>query len=72
MTSAGGQAQEAEKREKFEKELKTLNDFAAAGATEGEACGWLCGETMTLADVSYFPFLERIDATLSPFKVRRT
>ncbi|CAM9470422.1 unnamed protein product [Scytosiphon promiscuus] len=66
--SNNDEAQEAEKREKFEKELKALNDFAAAGAGEGEACGWLCGETMTLADAAYFPFLERIDATLSPFK----
>ena len=24
---------------------------------------------MTLADVAYFPFLERIDSTLKPFKV---
>ncbi|CAM9243640.1 unnamed protein product [Ectocarpus sp. 6 AP-2014] len=64
--------QEAEKREKLEKELKALDAWAAASAGEGEACGWLCGEAgegrMTLADVAYFPFLERIAATLEPFK----
>lgn len=67
------QEQEAEKREKLEKELKALDAWAAASAGEGEACGWLCGEAgegrMTLADVAYFPFLERIAATLEPFKV---
>lgn len=62
------QEQEA-KREKFEKELRLLNDWAAAGAEDDEECGWLCGEAMTLADIAYFPFLERIDATLQPFKV---
>lgn len=25
---------------------------------------------MTLADIAYFPFLERISATLKPYKVR--
>ncbi|CAN0405950.1 unnamed protein product [Ascophyllum nodosum] len=64
--------QEAAKREKFEKELRALNDWAAAGAGDGEDCGWLCGDVgegrMTLADVAYFPFLERIDSTLKPFK----
>lgn len=67
------QEEEAAKREKFEKELKALDGFAAAAASTGEACGWLCGEAgegrMTLADVAYFPFLERIDATLEKFKV---
>lgn len=67
------QEQETEKREKFEKELRALDDWAAAAAQGGETCGWLCGEAgegrMTLADVAYFPFLERIDATLKPFKV---
>ncbi|CAM9822839.1 unnamed protein product [Pylaiella littoralis] len=64
--------QEHEKRQKFEKELKAVDAWAAAASGEGEACGWLCGEAgegcMTLADIAYFPFLERIDATLEPFK----
>lgn len=68
------QATEGAKREKFEKEIRTLNDWAAAGAKDGEECGWLCGEAggyeMTLADIAYFPFMERIDATLKTFKVR--
>eukprot|EP00903_Cladosiphon_okamuranus_P011550 g10873.t1 len=63
---------DAEKREKLEKELKALDAWAAAGAGEGEVCGWLCGEVgegrMTLADIAYFPFLERISATLKPYK----
>lgn len=67
------QDQEHEKRQKLEKELKAVDAWAAAASGEGEACGWLCGEAgegcMTLADIAYFPFLERIDATLEPFKV---
>lgn len=67
------QEQEADKREKFEKELRALEGFASAAAGEGEVCGFLCGDAaegrMTLADIAYFPFLERIDATLKPFKV---
>lgn len=53
--------------------MKVLDGFAAEGADDDEACGWLCGKAgdgeMTLADVAYFPFLERIDATLEKFKV---
>eukprot|EP00904_Undaria_pinnatifida_P013553 jgi/Undpi1/9328/HiC_scaffold_26.g11786.m1 len=64
--------QEEGKREKFVKELRALDGWAKAAAEDGEACGWLCGEEgkgcMTLADISYFPFLERIDATIKPFK----
>eukprot|EP00752_Nemacystus_decipiens_P016123 g14418.t1 len=63
---------EEEKRAKLEKELKALEAWAAEGAKEGETCGWLCGEAgegrMTLADIAYFPFLERISATLKPYK----
>lgn len=73
LTRTQLQDQEAEKREKVEKELKALDGLAAAAAGEGEACGWLCGDAgegrMTLADIAYFPFLERIDATIEPFKV---
>lgn len=75
VCDVASQESEASKREKFEKELKMLNEWAATGAEDGEACGWLCegaGEgRMTLADIAYFPFLERIDATLEKFKVRR-
>lgn len=50
-----------------------LNEWAVDGARDGEECEWLCGEAgdghMTLADTAYFPFLERIDATLEKFKV---
>lgn len=60
-------------REKFEKEIRVLDEWAAAGAGDGEVCGWLCGETggnrMTLADIAYFPFLERVEASLQRFKV---
>lgn len=67
------QEQEADKREKFEKELRTLDGWAAAAAGDGEICGFLCGDAanghMTLADIAYFPFLERIEATLEPIKV---
>lgn len=68
------QEQEETKRKKFEKELKVLDDFAAAAGGEGEAAGWLCGKAgegrMTLADVAYLPFIERIDATLEKLKAR--
>ena len=67
------QEQEEAKRENFVKELRAVDGWAADAAGEGEACGWLCGAAgdgcMTLADISYFPFLERIDATVKPFKV---
>nr|WEU39136.1 glutathione S-transferase [Saccharina japonica] len=70
--SNNDEEQEEGKREKFVKELKALDGWAADAAGEGEECGWLCGAAgegcMTLADISYFPFLERIDATLKPFK----
>lgn len=53
-----------------------MDGFAFAAAGDGENCGFLCGDAaegrMTLADVAYFPFLERIDATLKTFKVGRS
>ena len=67
------QDQEEKKREKLVNELRALDGWAADAAGEKEACGWLCGAagngSMTLADISYFPFLERIDATMKYFKV---
>lgn len=67
------QEHEEVKYDKFLNELRALDGWAKASAGEGEECGWLCGEDgkgcMTLADISYFPFLERIDATIKTFKV---
>ncbi|CAM9946832.1 unnamed protein product [Discosporangium mesarthrocarpum] len=65
------QKQEATLRESFEKEIRMLDEYAAKSEKEGGK-GWLCGKAgggcMTLADIAYLPFMERIDATLKPFK----
>eukprot|EP00904_Undaria_pinnatifida_P013556 jgi/Undpi1/9330/HiC_scaffold_26.g11788.m1 len=70
--SNSDQEHEEVKYDKFLNELRALDGWAKASAGEGEECGWLCGEDgkgcMTLADISYFPFLERIDATIKTFK----
>ncbi|CAM9437007.1 unnamed protein product [Choristocarpus tenellus] len=68
------QEKETPLRESLEKELRVLDQYAAKSVEEGGK-GWLCGKAglgcMTLADMAYFPFMERISATLKPYKVWR-